>query len=287
MRSPFILAMALWASTAVAQTVTSVQDGDWIDPTTWDCNCVPELDTVEILHTVQFTTNMKLTMQLLHVNAGAVLTMDGPHLVIMLEGIVNDGLMLLAGYVDVDGELFNNGVVHVNGDFFSHGLLAMGGPGTLLTAVNMEMGGTINGEGHICVSGVTVNYGSIEGEVDVCDTSPTTSTPPFLDNNTGQVASTVTFCMGDVCSVSVPEAAVVQELRVWPVPAHEQLTLEGLATEVAWGLEVRDAIGRIIAVGAARAGSRMTVETATLPAGVYSLSLIAPNNTRSVKFVVE
>ena len=279
--------MVLWSSWALAQTVTSVQDGDWNDPTTWDCVCVPELDTVEVMHTVQITTNMKWTMQMVHVNAGATLTMDAPHLLVTLEGVVNDGLMLLAGYVDSDGELYNNGVIDVDGSFLTHGLLVMGGWGTILTAVDMEMGGTISGQGYICVSEATVNYGSIQGQVDVCDLSPTTSTPPYLDNHTGTVAASVTYCTGGACHVGMPEESTLENLRAWPVPVNAQVTLDGLPVGPTCTVEVRDAVGRVIPVRTMRYGDRVDVEMALLPVGVYALVLSTPSETRSVRVVVD
>lgn len=288
MRYVILTALLLSASTTPAQTITSVQDGDWYDPTTWDCNCVPALQAVEILHTVQLTGNTKLNMLAIHVAAGAKLTMDAPHLLFMLHQVVNDGIMLLAGSVDVDGELYNNGIVQIDGDFLSHGLLDMGGWGTLVTAVNMEMGGTISGQGHICVSGTTVNYGIIQDEVDICDLSPTTATPPFIDNNTGgTVAATVTFCAGGVCSVGLPERTEPQDLIAWPNPADEQLTLEGLPPALTCTLTVRDAMGRIVALSAVRIGDRLQLDVAGLPAGIYSLLVSAPNFARSVRVVVD
>lgn len=287
MRYTILLAAVLCTSWALAQTATSVQDGDWNDPSTWDCGCVPELDTVEIMHTVQITTNMKWTMQLVHVNAGATVTMDAPHLLVTLEGVVNDGLMLLAGYVDSDGELYNNGVIDVDGIFLTHGLLVMGGWGTILTAVDLELGGTLSGQGYICASGVTVNYGSILGQVDVCDLSPTTSTPPYLDNHTGTFAPTVTFCTGGACHVGVPEEGTLENVHAWPVPADALLTVDGLPVGVACTAEVRDAVGRVIPVRTVRYGSRMSVDVALLPAGVYALVLSTPSETRSVRVAVE
>jgi hypothetical protein len=287
MRCAMLLASSIYALSAMAQTITTVQDGDWDDPATWDCNCIPYLEDVEILHTVQFTENMKLIMQHIHVADGAAIIMDGPHLVVMLEEVVNDGLMLLAGNVDTDGELYNNGVIDVDGAFLTHGQLVMGGWGTMLSAVNMEMGGTVSGQGYICIGEASVCYGIIQGEVDVCDLSPTTSTPPFLDFFTGTVAPTVTYCLGGACHVAVPDVNALENVQAWPVPADAQLTLDGLPVGLACTVEMRDAVGRMMPVRLVRYGSRMTVDAASLPAGVYALVLSTASETRTVRVVVD
>ncbi len=287
MRYVILLGVAFWAANTRAQTVTSVQDGNWIDPATWNCNCVPELQDVLILHTVQLTTNMQLSMQQLHVAAGAAITTDEPHAIYMMETVTNDGVLLMAGLLDVDGELFNNNVVHMNGQFLSHGQLVMGGWGTLLTTVDMEMGGTIGGQGHICISGTSVNYGSIQDEVDICDLTPTTAIPPFIDINIGTVAPTVTYCAGAVCAVGVFEGTELENVKAWPVPANEQLTLEGLPPRLAFAVEVRDPLGRMLPVRTMRDGSQMQLDVSTLPAGIYTLVLSAPLYTRCMKVVVE
>lgn len=275
-----------FATMASAQTVVSVQDGDWNDPATWDCNCVPVMESVDVQHTVQLTSNMKMVMPTLHVADGAALITDGPLLVIMLEEVVNDGLMLLAGYVDVDGELYNNRIVQIDGQFFSHGILAMGGWGTLLTAVDMEMGGTISGQGRICVTGTTVNYGIIQDEVDICDLSPTASAPPYIDINTGTVAPTVTFCEAGSCTSGIAEHGL-DGVTLGPNPASDQLTLSGLADSQPTMLELRDATGRLVLMDPFLSGGQRSIDVSRLPAGPYVLSMTTWGEKRSLMVMVE
>ncbi|MAV52030.1 MAG: hypothetical protein CL829_04640, partial [Crocinitomicaceae bacterium] len=54
----------VWVETSIEVTVTSVASGDWHNPQTWDCNCVPaSTDGVRILlgHEVVLATSAEAT----------------------------------------------------------------------------------------------------------------------------------------------------------------------------------------------------------------------------------
>ncbi|HQW86980.1 MAG TPA: hypothetical protein PLH93_07340, partial [Flavobacteriales bacterium] len=54
---PILLAVLLPATVPLfAQPISSVADGDWNDPATWDCTCVPDgIVSVTVAHTVTLT----------------------------------------------------------------------------------------------------------------------------------------------------------------------------------------------------------------------------------------
>ncbi|MCC6400187.1 MAG: hypothetical protein IT227_05435 [Flavobacteriales bacterium] len=60
---PILLAVLLPATVPLfAQPISSVADGDWNDPATWDCTCVPDgIVSVTVAHTVTLTVPDTLT----------------------------------------------------------------------------------------------------------------------------------------------------------------------------------------------------------------------------------
>ncbi len=278
------LSIGLWFSVQ-AQTATSVQEGAFNDPATWDCNCIPMLSDVVILHTVHVTATLELQMPMVHIMPSGVLMSDGQQSIFLLGDVINDGAVHTSGVIDTDGDFINNGLVSVAGAFRSHGYLQLGGASTLLTTIDLEIGGLVDGEGTICVSGYSVNYGTIQGEVDLCDGSPTTITPPIIDNNTGVVAQTVTFCAGDNCFTGLVEGDDLSSLVAWPVPAGDQVTVEGLPSTPCL-IELRDALGRIVPATIQREGSRMVVESAHLPSGSYRMVVTTAGARRALPLII-
>lgn len=226
MRAVLFSCLTIATVMAHAQTATSVQDGQWNDATTWDCNCIPTTIDVVVDHTVEITTNIILFMQQVQVNASGIITMDGPHSVAITETVTNDGQMHLIGDIDVDGELLNNGAITIEGDLHNDNVVFMGGPNTSLRILgNFGNGGSVDGEGLICISDITQNSGTISGHVDYCDGSPTVVDPPFIDINTGTVANTVVFCAKGGCTVQV-EGTQDLSWRLFPDPATDEIQVQ-------------------------------------------------------------
>ena len=268
---------------AVAQTFHSVQDGIWNDPLTWDCGCIPSINSVVIEHNITITTNIILFMDTVHVTSAGTLLMDAPHSVAMTETVINDATMQLIGDVDVDGELFNNGLIAIDGDFHCDNLLFMGGAGTLFSCTNIANDGTIDGTGRICVSEVTGNAGTIQGEIDFCDGSPTTATPPIIDINTGTVAPSVTFCLTGACVEGIGEEAL-DNVRLWPNPACDRVSIEGLPPNAI--VVLRDALGRVLRTGTSSSGPT-SLDLEELASGPYSLTVEYRGATRALRLVVQ
>jgi hypothetical protein len=284
MRYELLLLATWWVQDAQAQVATSVQDGDWNDPATWDCTCVPVIIDAVVTHTVQITTNISL--QHVHVMPSGTITMDGPHSVAIMDTVINDGVMHLIGNVDVDWALFNNGLITVNGDHANDGLLLMGGPNALLHTLNLGNAGTIDGTGRICVDAISHNTGTVQGQIDLCDATPTTMTPPIIDYNTGTVAGTVTFCLTGTCGLllGTPEP-VISDPRAWPVPTSDHLVIGGLPLS-GCSVELLDACGKMVQAHSTKGRDQLTLDTTGLPAGLYHATISSNALWRSLTIAI-
>lgn len=104
----FLIAICLTSlSTFSVAQINSVQDGDWDDPNTWDCACVPDVfsfDFIFVNHDVTITND--ITLNLVTVTNGASVTINAGVTVIIEEDFANTPLI-----VDAGGLLFNNGTL--------------------------------------------------------------------------------------------------------------------------------------------------------------------------------
>ncbi|MEO8067385.1 MAG: hypothetical protein ABI599_06800 [Flavobacteriales bacterium] len=284
MRSTLLLLAYGASGIAQGQSVMSVQDGDWDDPATWDCACVPTVQNTLVLHAVQITANMFLSMQEMTVGPSGLLTMDLPHSLAVMESVLNAGTMLLKGNIDVDGEITNNGMISIDGNLFLDNLLVMDGPGTLLTTTNIGNAGLITGSGRICVDEVSDNDGTIQGTIDFCDATPTTITPPIIDFNTGTVDASVTYCLTGGCSEAIGELDGLDLIRAWPVPSAELLTLEHAPNNCS--LQLHDALGHTVPITATQETDRITLDVRSVPAGCYHVVVSTAAHRRCMPIVV-
>jgi hypothetical protein len=268
MRIKLLLCLLPLVLDAAAQgTTTSVQDGDWSDPATWDCNCIPEVHNAEVLHQVRIAGNTFL-MQRVHVTPVGSLVMDEYFSVVIMDTVINDGLMDLVGDIDVDWAMINNSTVHIDGVMHIDGVLTMGGPDALLTLDDIGNYDTIEGEGRICVSGLSENTGTIQGEIDFCDLTPTVTSPPFIDVNSGTVAGSVSFCAAEPCG---PQSAVTNapaDSRIGPNPANDLVRIDLSSRAI---VTLRDPTGRAVISHAAT--QTVTLDVSMLPPGIYSVSI--------------
>ena len=267
MRSLLLSIAATGCLFAEAQITYSVQDGDWSDPATWDCNCIPEVHNAEVLHQVRIAGNTFL-MQRVHVTPVGSLFMDEYFSVVIMDTVINDGLMDLIGDIDVDWAMINNSTVHIEGVMHIDGVLTMGGPDAALTLDDIGNYDTIEGEGRICVTGFSESTGTIQGEIDFCDLTPTVSSPPFIDMNSGTVAGSVTFCAEGGCGlnpVADPQHALFG-VRAYPVPAQDWLTIEAPAQA---RITLLDSSGREVPSAFSQQSGRSILSMSSIPSGVY------------------
>ena len=267
MRSLLLSIAATGCLFAEAQITYSVQDGDWSDPATWDCNCIPEVHNAEVLHQVRIAGNTFL-MQRVHVTPVGSLFMDEYFSVVIMDTVINDGLMDLIGDIDVDWAIINNSTVHIEGVMHIDGVLTMGGPDAALTLDDIGNYDTIEGEGRICVTGFSESTGTIQGEIDFCDLTPTVSSPPFIDMNSGTVMGSVTFCAEGGCGPN-PVADLQHTLfgvRIYPIPTQDWLTIEAPAQA---RITLLDGSGCEVLSAFAPQSGRSTLSISSIPSGVY------------------
>lgn len=111
MRKTIYLFIAVLLQCAVfgqKQTITSIANGNWLTPTTWDCSCVPTTgNDVVINHDVILNTDLLYTSGTITINSGASLTKDASMRSIALYGgaIVNNSAF------EVDRLAVNSGSV--------------------------------------------------------------------------------------------------------------------------------------------------------------------------------
>ena len=82
--------------------------------------------------------------------------------------------------------------------------------------------------------------------------------------------------------VGVPERGY-KIMRVWPIPAHDHITLEGLGPGVA--LSIHDVVGRSVWRGTAASGS-LVLDVAQWARGTYVLRVQGKIKHESIKFVL-
>jgi PKD repeat protein len=125
-----------------SQSATSIANGSWVSPFTWNCTCVPLPGyTVTINHQVTLNTSFQLPSGSITVNAGGALVQDSARDMLINGGfIVNHGtvdfryLLLQSGHVtNTDtlrlksfanyGTIENSGVLHRVDSFFNVGFI--------------------------------------------------------------------------------------------------------------------------------------------------------------------
>lgn len=249
-------------------TTTSVQDGDWDDSSTWDCNCVPEVDNAVVIHQVRIAGNTFL-MQRVHVMPAGSLVMDEYFSVVIMDTVINDGLLELIGDIDVDWALLNNATIMIEGVMHNDGAIVMGGPNALIALDNIGNYDTIEGEGRICVAEYSENTGTIHGLIDFCDLTPTVAAPPFIDANSGSVAGSVTFCLQNCGPFQIIESGLSQA-RIGPVPAQDVLHVDAPAGT---SFTLLDATGRAVLTTAFSSSGTSMLDVADLQPGHYTAVL--------------
>ena len=270
---------------AWAQTTTSVQNGDWSDPSTWDCNCVPEVVDAVVVHQVRIAGNTFL-FQRVHVMPVGSLVMDAFFSVAIMDTVINDGLMDLIGDIDVDWALFIRAPVQGERVHQDDALLVMGGPDALLTTDNIGNYGTIEGEGRICVVGFSENTGTIQGQIDFCDLTPTVSSSPFIDVNTGTVAGSVTFCEAGSCGPTHVATRVggLAEVRIGPVPAQDVLVVDAPSGA---SIALRDAIGNTVRSLLLQGDGPFLIEVTQMSSGAYVAEIRVGAERRMLRLLIE
>ncbi len=128
----------------------------------------------------------------------------------------------------------------------------------------------ITGSGSLCISETSINEGSIEGNLHICDTSPTSIEWPYLDINTGTVVSFTSVCEVGYCSVGIDEQNAIGELVSYPNPSSGDVTIElGTIAQRVSSVTIFDAIGRLVGTIQGSFSERTTLHRNDLEPGTY------------------
>lgn len=189
------------------QTKTSVTNGDFYNPLTWDCFCLPASgDNVVINHDLTMNTGIYYTAGTITINPSGSLTQTGINRDIWIDGsgrFINHGdvhvryfLTSQWTYLENNGN-FNNidsmltqGVVNNSGtinvyDFLNDHVANFGNFGTMNIQHNMNNQGNFD------------NYGSIDIGLDFSNCNTQSVHAEFTNNGTMCIANNFLNCNGD------------------------------------------------------------------------------------------
>ena len=134
----------LFCTVAAFGQVSSVQDGDWDDPNTWDCACVPDnFLGQEIIVSNNVTVTADITLNIVHIVSGGLVTINSGIVVTLDEDFSSIPLQ-----VDVGGQIQVNGTLD----------------GSLLIISPINVEGTVISTGSIVIPDLSVcffNSGSV------------------------------------------------------------------------------------------------------------------------------
>jgi hypothetical protein len=187
----------------------------------------------------------------------------GPGCPIILSGSIFAGSLYLGGGMQLMG-----GLVWVTGNF------------------TQAAGTTVDGDGQICVGDSSNIQGPLTGTIDLCDLTPTTTVPPFVDGGANFVGPGITFCQASFCELGVSDRATDLSLTAFPIPATSEVTLTGVL-EGQLDLRVMNALGAATAVQWARRGDRIVMQVDGLAMGLYLVEVRSAGRSGVVRFVKE
>ena len=188
-----------------------------------------------------------------------------------------DGDMIITGPSN-----FVSGQIQVGGALVIQDVVNLVDSTALFWAQHLFNYGSIFGDGSFCITDTVINSGFVYGNIDICDLSPTTTIPPFIDGGQGPIASSVTFCMGGYCAVGIAESAEGPDLHLFPNPTSGVVTLKGASIGTMY--ELMDLHGRILIAGRVDPDQQL-IATESLTPGVYMLRTRSGNTSATVRLV--
>lgn len=115
-RNYFFIVFVALSAISNAQTATSVANGSWTVPTTWDCMCIPtDGYTVTINHAVTMGNSWSVSSGSITINSGGSLTETGSGNGILVSGtgdITNHGTFTFSKLAVYAGTFTNTGIMN-------------------------------------------------------------------------------------------------------------------------------------------------------------------------------
>jgi len=118
----FLVAIFFVATIGKSQTATSVANGNWYMPTTWDCMCIPTAAyTVNVNHDVVLDNDFALSGGTINIGSNGVLreNVTGRYLVMNTGSITNNGKIKISRVGFYGGNFVNNDSCLFYSVFFS------------------------------------------------------------------------------------------------------------------------------------------------------------------------
>lgn len=198
-----IIALVFSMSQLYSQTATSVNDGNWLNPLTWDCMCVPTQTYDAIVNTdVILNTDFVITTGSITVNAGASLMQDATLRDLWVNGgdFTNNGKVDLKRILMSSGTFVNNDTLYVQTfanylDMINSGKIlsvdSLYNNGTLTNNTFIDVNtfyndGTINNYGEFAFLDSLWNQGTFLNDVDAVITADSCTNAGTFTNN-GQI----------------------------------------------------------------------------------------------------
>lgn len=301
----------LFAVTALlqlgAQTKTSVNNGDWYNPATWNPVGVPDLQTQQIIINSHVTFSQDILIggscDEFRIENGASLTnLNIDDTLIIGSRIFRNNGAATIGFLsgEPSDSTINNGSLKVTTDYVQSGICLNTSIGTIcvtnqlttgdnfindgdIAAYNWINGGVVTGNlGQFCVANWFINGDQINGTVDVCDATPGT---PF--DVVGMVGNQVTFCAQGPCNTCTTTAVIEHgevPVFLYPNPASHSGSLY-IATNVESTIRIFDAHGKLHFHQTQQSGV-FNVSTHAFAAGIYYLFVQSGSATSTRKLVI-
>lgn len=282
-RAALVTLLALASPSFHAQVVTSVQDGAWTDPSTWDCACVPAMNAdVVVMHHVTLSAGLSFGPSLT-ISSGGHIEKNAPGYVGCLQpcSLNVAGLFSSTGYLALGTAVELSGTITAFDVYFAGNVTMTGGTVQVTGNFTTAAGMTVDGYGQICAGDSTNIQGPLTGTIDICDLTPTTLNPPYVDGGASFVGPGITFCQGQACTSGTGPLEDASGADV--VFVGGDYLISGPVHEVM----LTDIGGRRCEVRTTASSGSTKVEPRTAAPGLYVLSFRTADGWRSLRIVRE
>ena len=133
----------------------------------------------------------------------------------------------------------------------------------------------VRGLGSVCILEHAENHGNLIGSMQLCDLTPTMTTPPYWAVHTGTIVLNPTYCGPLACAtVDVPETDEWSGPKLYPNPTAGAFQVElGSLAETVHSWALMDELGRRIMNTFAVGSDQLTLDLSTQVPGSYWLVL--------------
>jgi hypothetical protein len=290
-----------------AQTKTSVNNGDWYDPATWNPSGVPDLQTQQIIINSHVTFAQSILIggncDEFRIESGATLTdLNNNDTLIIGSRIFRNNGAATIGFLsgEPSDSTINNGSLKVTTDYVQSGVCLNTNSGIIcvtnqlttgddfinngdVSAYKWINGASVNGtQGQFCVADWFINGDQINGTVDICDATPGTQFDVI-----GLVGNQVTFCSQGpcgTCAVTSIDEFYALPLTLFPNPVTQGSSFY-VITEIEATVTIFDAQGKVCLEYLQQPGTH-NINTASFTQGIYFLTVRSNKASTTQKIVI-